>query len=64
MKNSGRTKTAFGSKKIESTTPPSRMLTLGKKKTDKENKSANQPTPVESQNNGKIFDRELELWRS
>jgi len=51
MKNSGRTKTAFGSKKIETATPPSRMLTLGKKKTDKENKSANQPTPVESQNN-------------
>merc|ERR1719266_1988905 len=50
MKNSGRAKTAFGSKKIESATPPSRMLTLGKKKTtDKENKSSNQPAKEEGQ---------------
>ena len=67
MKNSGRAKTAFGAKKIESSTPPSRILTLGKKKTDKENNSANQPTPpVESQNNGKILDCKLvvlKMWK-
>jgi len=50
IKSGNRPKTAFGSKKIESATPPSRMLTLGKKKTtDKENKSSNQPKPEESQ---------------
>ena len=43
IKSGNRPKTAFGSKKIESATPPSRMLTLGKKKTDKENTSSNQP---------------------
>ena len=60
IKSGNRPKTAFGSKKIESATPPSRMLTLGKKKTtDKENKSSNQPKPEESQTNG-----ELELFFS
>ena len=55
IKSGNRPKTAFGSKKIESATPPSRMLTLGKKKTtDKENKSSNQPKPEESQTGGEL----------
>ena len=55
IKSGNRPKTAFGSKKIESATPPSRMLTLGKKKTtDKENKSSNQPKPEESQTDGEL----------
>ena len=49
IKSGNRPKTAFGSKKIESATPSSRMVTLGKKKTtDKENKSSNQPKQEDS----------------
>ena len=55
IKSGNRPKTAFGSKKIESATPPSRMLTLGKKKTtDKENKSSNQPAKEEGQTDGEL----------
>ena len=59
MKSSGRPKTAFGSKKIESVTPTSRMVTLSKKKTDKENKSVNQSLESPNQSipmpEGKFF---------